>query len=120
MKRKYEGSYFMSDGLKSETVEAAAENVRSDIRKVGGVILNERPAERRNYARPLKKQQAGYYLEIVFEMETDKVSALKERHKLDGNLVRVMIVGEQKRPAPRATAKPAQTEPKPVAADVNA
>ena len=120
MKRKYEGSYFLSDGLKSETVEPACENVRTDIRKVGGVILSERPPERRNYARPLNKQQAGYYLEVVFELDTEKVVALKDRHKLDANIVRVMIVSERKRPEPKATVKPASADAKQVAADVNA
>lgn len=99
MKKRYEGVYFLMDSLKAEAVDVARENVRTDIRKVGGAILSEKPVERRPFARPISKQQAAYYWEIVFELDADKVVALKHRHKLDANVFRVMIV------APRKVAK---------------
>ena len=103
MKTKYEGVYCLSDSLKEDALAAASDNVRSDIRKVGGTILGEKPLERRSFARIMQKQQGGYYLEIAFEIETDKIAALKQRHRLDGNVFRVMIVRARK-PAPEATA----------------
>jgi ribosomal protein S6 len=96
LKKRYEGVYFLSDSLKAEAVDVARENVRTDIKKVGGAILSEKPVERRPFARPIRKQQAAYYWEIIFELDADKVVALKHRHKLDANVFRVMIVSPRK------------------------
>lgn len=109
MKRRYEGVYFLSDTLKAEVVDAALENIRTDIKKVGGTILGEKPVERRSFARPLGKVQAAYCMEIAFELETDKVSVLKQRHRLDANLFRVMIVAG--RVGTKPVAKKVQPEP---------
>ena len=103
MKTKYEGVYCLSDSLKEDALAAASENVRADIRKVGGTILGEKPLERRSFARMMQKQQGAYYLEIAFEIEADKIVALKQRHRLDGNVFRVMIVLGRK-PVPAAPA----------------
>lgn len=108
MKKKYEGVYFLSDALKAEAVDAAREHVRTDIRKAGGTILSEKPAERRSFARPLGKQQGAYHTEIVFDLDADKISALKMRHRLDANIFRVMIVSSRKKAV--TAAKPVQPE----------
>jgi ribosomal protein S6 len=110
LKKRYEGVYFLSDALKAEAVDVARENVRSDIRKVGGTILGEKPVERRSFARPLGKQQAAYYTEMLFELDPDKVGALKQRHRLDANVFRVMIVSACK--GTTVVAKQAQPEQK--------
>ncbi|MEI6970652.1 MAG: 30S ribosomal protein S6 [bacterium] len=110
MKRRYDGVYFLSDVLKAEALEAACENIRTDIKKAGGAILAERQVERRSFARPLGgKVQAAYCLEIAIELETDKVVILRQRHRLDANLFRVMIVAA--RPAAKAAPKKVQPEP---------
>lgn len=110
MKKRYDGVYFLSDALKAEAVGPACENVRTDIKKVGGVILAERPVERRSFARPLGKQQAAYCMELSFDLDTDKVSALRQRHRLDANVFRVMIVAAKKPVAPKPVVQPEQKQ----------
>ena len=51
------------------------------------VRLGKRP-----FARPMKKQDAGYYYVIDFELEGDQVTPLKERLKLNEFVFRVQIV----------------------------
>ena len=110
MKKRYDGVYFLLDALKAELIDAARENVRTDIKKTGGTILAERPVERRSFARQLGKQQAAYCMEVTFELDADKVTALKQRHRLDANVFRVMIVSARK--GKQAAAKPVQPEQK--------
>jgi len=113
LKKRYDGVYFLSDELKAETLSAACETVRSDIKKTGGVILSEKPVERRAFARPLRKQQGANYWEVTFEMDTDKVVALKQKHRLDGNVFRVMIVSGTIRTDSAPAAKETKVEQKP-------
>jgi len=112
LKKRYEGVYFLSDALKAETLDAARETVRSDIKKVGGVILSEKPLERRAFARPLRKQQGANYWEVTFELDADKVTSLKQRHRLDGNIFRVMIVTAVERSATESAVKEMKPEQK--------
>lgn len=99
--KTYDGVYFFSDSMKTEAVDAAVESVRADIKRVGGVIRGEKPLERRAFARPIKKQQGGFYLELTMELDPEKVSVLKERHKLNAGIFRHMITLAAK-PAPVA------------------
>jgi len=111
LKKRYDGVYFLSDALKAEVVGAACENVRTDIKKMGGTILSERPVERRSFARMLGKQQAAHCMEVLFDLDADKVSPLKQRHRLDSNVFRVMIVVAKK--GARVVPKPVLPELKP-------
>ena len=107
MKKRYEAVYLLVDTLKEDAIAAACENVRADIRKFGGTVVGEKPVERRAFARPLQKQLGGHSLEVALDLEPDKVGELKQRHKLDPNVFRVMIVSAVSKPAAGRPAKEA-------------
>ena len=116
MKKKYEGVYILSDSIKAEALDAAKDNVKADIQKAGGTILTDKPLERRAFARPMRKQHGGHYLWVLFEIDTDKVAAMKHRHALDTNLFRNMITVAGEEPKPAAEAAPATAAPQPAPA----
>ena len=89
----YEGVYFMDARLKDDDdLEKAVATVKAEIKRLGGTIRNEKPAERRTFAKPQQKQQGGYYMELLFDMDPANVAALRDRYRLDSNIFRVLIV----------------------------
>ena len=108
---KYEGVYWLSDGIAEPEVGKAWETVKGEIVKLGGTIQGEKPGGRRPFARPMGNRQGGYYYEIAFDLDPQKVDVLQKRHKLDENVFRVVIVTARKRAAaaPAAGVSPAST-----------
>ena len=122
--KTYEGVYFLSAKLKDdEALEQAAAAVKADIEKLGGTVRNQKKPERKTFARPQQKQQGGYYMEVLFDLDPANVVELRKRHKLDNNVFRVMVVDATKgsieaaskvdESEPAAAAKPAAVSPHP-------
>lgn len=99
--RRYNGIYLLSDKLNNETLEQAIQKVETGIEDHGGQV-ERKLLEDGSPARALKRQSAGTYVEITFELEPDKVSTLYASHKLDTNVLRAMVVLARK---PNAVAK---------------
>ncbi len=104
--RKYDAIYVLTDRLQGEALENACAAIRSVIEESGGVVHEMKQPARRTFARPLKRQQAGYCMEITFELDPAKVHALQESSKPDTNILRVMIVSARKETATEAKAEP--------------
>ena len=94
--KKYEGVYIMSEGLKAEAFDKAWAGVKADIEKLGGRIVSDEQLGRHTFAREMKKQRAGNYAEIVFEMDPAKLRPLRERQKLNEDIFRAMITVARK------------------------
>ena len=90
------GIYLLSDKLGNEALDKAIQKVEADVEKVGGRVQREADGEAGTAARVIKKQSAGTFVEITFELDPDKVSALNAAHKLDDNVLRSMVTHAKK------------------------
>ena len=102
---KYEAMIIFRENLKDTEWDGAVEAVRAEIEKLGGTLSSCTRLGRREFARPMQKQQSGNYGLMAFELAGEKVGALQARLKLDANVFRVQVVVAP--PAPPAPKKEA-------------
>jgi ribosomal protein S6 len=80
------------ENLKDTDWDAAVEVVRGEIEKLGGKTTSCTRLGKRDFARPMQKQQSGHYGLIAFQMAGDKIAALQARLKLNEQVFRVQVV----------------------------
>jgi ribosomal protein S6 len=90
--KKYEAMIIFREDLKDTDWDGAVEAVRAEIEKLGGKMTSSTRLGKREFARPMQKQQSGHYGLIAFQLEGDKVAALQARLKLDEQVFRVQVV----------------------------
>ena len=98
--KKYEAMIIFRESLKETDWDGAVDAVRTEIEKLGGKVTSSTRLGKRDFARPLQKQQSGHYGLIAFELAGDKVSALQARLKLDEQVFRVQVVSAPVLPPP--------------------
>jgi ribosomal protein S6 len=89
------------ESLKETDWDGAVDAVRAEIEKLGGTMSSCTRLGKREFARPMQKQQSGHYGLVAFELAGDKVGALQARLKLNADVYRVQVVV-----APPAVAAP--------------
>ena len=89
---KYEAMIIFQESLKETEWDGAVEAVRAEIEKLGGKMTSGTRLGKRDFARPMQKQQSGHYGLIAFQLDGDKVAALQARLKLDEQVFRVQVV----------------------------
>lgn len=100
---EYEGMFIFPESLKDEVLEEQLGHVRAEIEKLGGAVDSVTRLGKRNFARLLaRRHSAGHYVVILFRLAGDRVSALRERLKLGGEVFRVQIL--RREPAAAAAA----------------
>lgn len=105
MKTTYEGMFILPKSLTDEQLDGALESVRQDVIRFGGEVKNTVRLGKRPFARPMKKQDAGYYYVLDFDIEGEQITPLKNRLKLNEFVFRVQIVcKEENAGAPLAVA----------------
>ena len=90
--RKYEGLFILDTAGREETVKDIIDKVSNEIAAGGGKIETIQKMEKNAFTRVSdKKFTAGFYVNIIFEAEPDKVNALKNRFALNPDVFRVMF-----------------------------
>ena len=89
---KYEAMIIFPDALKDEALEAALEKVEAEIEKSGGKVESKTRMGRRQFARPMDKQNSGQYMVVNFKLDGGKLTALQARFKLNEEIFRIQIV----------------------------
>lgn len=92
MKTMYEGMFIFPKALNEDEVEEALTIVAEEIQKCGGTVESTTRLGKRSFARTMKKQDAGYYAVIGFELDGSEVSNLHARLKLNDKVFRAQIV----------------------------
>ena len=102
---KYEAMIIFRENLKDTDWDGSVEAVRAEIEKLGGKTTSSTRLGKREFARPMQKQQGGHYGLVAFQLEGDKVAALQARLKLNEQVFRVQVVT-----APAVTPPPRKKE----------
>jgi small subunit ribosomal protein S6 len=88
----YEGLFIFPETLDEEGLDLAVSEVKLELEKLGGTLESTTRMGKKNFARPLKKQKAGYYVVLMFKLEGSKIDAFKQRLKLATNVFRAQFV----------------------------
>ena len=88
MSRIYEGLFIFPETLDEEGLDKAIEAVNNELVNLGGSLDSSVRMGKRQFARMMKKQKSGYYVVLVFSLETEKIAKFKERLKLGNDVFR--------------------------------
>jgi len=88
----YEGLFIFPESLDEEGLDQAIARVKEELEKLGGSIESTTRMGKKTFARPLKKQKAGLYVVIMFNLEGGSIDAFKMRLKLTTNVFRHQFV----------------------------
>ncbi len=88
MNTLYEGLFIFPESLDEEGLDQAIGRVKEELEKLGGSIESTTRMGKKAFARPLKKQKAGLYVVIMFNLDGVKIDEFKSRLKLATNVFR--------------------------------
>lgn len=92
MKTLYEGLFIFPETLDEENLDQAIIRVKEELEKLGGTLESTTRMGKKMFARPLKKQKAGFYVVLMFNLDGTKIDAFKQRLKLATNVFRSQFV----------------------------
>jgi len=105
---------FITDSSSEKADGPTIASVRGFINEQGGVIKKEDTWEKRKLAYPIKKHVFGFYTVIQFELEKEKIEELQKQLRMNGNLLRFLII--DKTGVKEDVHKPRMARPKAVVA----
>ena len=92
MKTLYEGLFIFPETLDEEGLDQAVVRVKEELEKLGGTLESTTRMGKKDFARPLKKQKAGFYVVLMFRLEGTKIDAFKKRLTLATDVFRSQFV----------------------------
>jgi small subunit ribosomal protein S6 len=84
--------YIFDPGLEDQAVDTEIETILADIKDKGGEIILTEKLGRRQLAYDIKKKEDGIYFLAYFKAEGKALAPLKEKYRLDQNILRYMIL----------------------------
>jgi ribosomal protein S6 len=89
--KSYEGCFILSNAGKETEIKDLIDSIEKQIRDLNGKILKIQRMDKRPFARVTGKIDGGYYVNFVFEMPADKLSAFRDKFQLNEGIYRLMI-----------------------------
>ena len=90
--KRYEGLFILDTAGKEESAKDVIDKVSSEITGAGGRIETVQKMDKKQFARVrFKKHTAGFYVNVIFEIDPQKLPALKSRFALNTDVFRVMF-----------------------------
>ncbi len=97
--KRYEGLFILDTAGKEETIKDTIDKVSADITAAGGKVETVQKMDKHSFSRVANKQHtAGFYVNIIFELEPSALEELKHRFTMNGEVFRVMFSNA---PAPK-------------------
>ena len=92
----------METAGKEEGIKDTIDKISADITAAGGKVETVQKMDKKNFSRIAdKKHTAGYYVNIILEIEPGALSQLKHKFALNEEVFRVMFTAAPE-PAPAA------------------
>ena len=101
--KRYEGLFILETAGKEEGIKDNIDKISAEITAAGGKVETVQKMDKKNFSRIAdKKHTAGFYVNIIFEIEPGALSPLKHKFALNEEVFRVMFTTA---PEPAAAAK---------------
>ena len=95
--KKYETIVILDEkALKDDGGEFLAKLEKVVTGECGGKIVSSEILGKRQFAREIKKRKTGIYLDLVHEMDPDKIDQLQDKFKLDELVLRMQTYNYDK------------------------
>ncbi len=100
--KRYEGLFILDTAGKEEGIKDAIDKISAEITAAGGVVETVQNMEKKQFTRVAdKKYAAGYYLNVIFEIQPSSIDALKHRFVMNSDVFRTLFTLS---PAPKTPA----------------
>ena len=90
--KKYEAVFILDIRKTDDEGAAFSKEFGELIESLGGKMESVTPMGRKQFTYEIDKRRAGLYFDFVFSVDADKILAIKERYKLDAQVLRNMIL----------------------------
>lgn len=90
--KNYELNYLISSELDNESLEKLTQGINNFIQKQGGIIIKSGAPTKKVLSYPIKKQGAGLWVILEFQLSPDKIKELEEKIEKDGQILRRLLV----------------------------
>ncbi len=88
VRRTYETTYILNAILEDAEIEAIIQRINGFITEHGGTIVEENHWGRRRLAYPIAKKYNGFYVYVIFELNSDVLPQLERFFTLEENVIR--------------------------------
>ena len=90
--KRYEGLFILNISGKEEGIKETLDKVSADITAAGGKVETVQKMDKRSFMRVAnKKYNAGFYVNVIFEIPPSAIDQLKKRFAMNGDVFRVMF-----------------------------
>ena len=89
---KYEAVFILNIRKVDDEGDAFSKEFTGMLEEWGGNIVETQPMGRKQFAREIKKSKAGIYWNYVFNLDPEKVLAIRNQFRLDDRVIRLMII----------------------------
>jgi ribosomal protein S6 len=98
--KRYEGLFILDTAAKEEGVKDAIDKISAEITSAGGKIETVQKMDKKSFSRVANKRHtAGFYVNIIFEIQPSSLTQLKHRFAMSEDVFRVLFTNA---PAPKA------------------
>jgi len=103
--KRYEGLFILNTAGKEEGVKDIIDHISADIAGVGGKVETIQKMDKRQFARPAKgKHLSGFYVNFIFEADPGSLTTLRNRFRLNDDVMRVVFTIAPEKPVTAAQA----------------
>ena len=90
--KRYEGLFILDTAGKEETIKDTIDKISAEITSLSGKVETVQKMDKRSFMRVAnKKYNAGFYVNVIFEIPPSAIDQLKKRFAMNGDVFRVMF-----------------------------
>ncbi len=90
--KTYEAVFILNERQLDDEGEKVTQDIVEHLTSLGGNIVKQTNMGRRQFAREIKKQKSGVYLDFIFKMDPDNVNLISQRYQLNPAVSRIGIL----------------------------
>ena len=90
--KKYESVFILDIRKTDDNGAAFCSNFAELIKSLGGELEKTVEMGRKQFTYEIDKRRAGLYFDFIFTLEPAKLSAIRERYRLDAQVLRSMTL----------------------------
>jgi ribosomal protein S6 len=100
--KRYEALFILSTAGKEDGIKETIDKISNEITATGGKVETVQKMDKRSFARvSSKKHSAGFYLNIIFEIEPGALAQMKKHFTMNEEIFRVLLTAA---PPPKVAA----------------
>ena len=90
--KRYEGLFILDSAGKEETIKETIDKISAEVTSLGGKVETVQKMDKRSFMRVAnKKHTAGFYVNVIFEIEASALDQLKRRFAMNPEVFRVLF-----------------------------